>query len=234
MISMKDASLSLGGRTILENLTLQIPARESFAIIGPSGGGKSLILKMIAGLIQPTTGTVTVDSGSISMLIQKNALFDSFSRLENLLVPLSETRGIEGPEAGRRSMEMLRAVGLESSANLHPDEISGGMQKRLGIARALIIEPEVILYDEPTAGLDPITSKAIAELMLDLHRKNRTTLVMVTNDLQRAYQVADRIAFCSAGGITVHGSPAEVKTTNDPSLRHFIYSSAISSGGHLK
>jgi phospholipid/cholesterol/gamma-HCH transport system ATP-binding protein len=152
---------------------------------------------------------------------------NTFNLLQNLLVPLAETRNIHGSEAEDRSMELLKAVGLDHAAQLHPDEISGGMQKRLGIARALIIEPEVILYDEPTAGLDPITSNSIAELMLRLHRKNNTTLVMVTNDLQRAYQVSDQIAFCRNHQLQAHGTPEMVKQTQDPELRHFIYSSAI-------
>jgi phospholipid/cholesterol/gamma-HCH transport system ATP-binding protein len=227
MIRLDGVSLRIKDRLILRDLSLTLHKHEAFGIIGPSGAGKSVLLKLMAGLIQPSTGTLSVDSDKISMLFQKNALFDSFSLIENLRVPLAETCGISGPEAEERAMAMLHAVGLGKSAHLHPDEISGGMQKRLGIARALIIEPEVILYDEPTAGLDPITSSAIAELMLKLHRQNGTTLVMVTNDLQRAYQVSDRIAFCHDQTLVVHGSPAEVKTTRDPVLRHFIYSSAI-------
>jgi phospholipid/cholesterol/gamma-HCH transport system ATP-binding protein len=234
MISLERVCLRIKDRVILEEVSLVIKAKEAFGIIGPSGAGKSSLLKLIAGLIAPTSGSVGVDSGKISMLFQKNALFDSFTLLDNLLVPLAETRGITGEEAENRAMEMLRAVGLDPAAHLHPDEISGGMQKRLGIARALIIEPEVILYDEPTAGLDPITSKSIADLMMKLHQKNQTTLVMVTNDLQRAYQVSDRIGFCHDRNLRIHGSPAEVKSTRDPTLKHFIYSSAISSnqGAH--
>lgn len=232
MISIKNLSIRFKDRTVLENINLEIPARSALGIIGPSGAGKSVLLKAIAGLIPPSEGRVDVKSERVSMLFQKNALFDSFTLLNNLLLPLSETLQITGDEAQERSMQMLKAVGLDQSAHLFPDEISGGMQKRLGIARALIIEPEVILYDEPTAGLDPITSKSIAELMIALHAKNKTTLVMVTNDLQRAYQVSDSIAFCSHLGLKNFGSPAEVKSTNDPELRNFIYSSALSTGTH--
>ncbi|NDF14453.1 ATP-binding cassette domain-containing protein [bacterium] len=231
MIRANDASLRFKDRCILEHLNFHIAPREAFSIIGPSGAGKSVLLKMMAGLLPPSTGSITVDSVKISMLFQKNALFDSMNLLQNLLVPLAETCRVRGSEAEDRSMALLKAVGLDHAALLHPDEISGGMQKRLGIARALIIDPEVILYDEPTAGLDPITSRSIAELMIELHEKNRTTLVMVTNDLQRAYQVSSRIAFCHDQRLVDYGSPAEVKTTTDPVLRHFIYSNAITSKG---
>jgi len=227
MIRLKDVSLRIKERVILERINFEVKPHEAYGIIGPSGAGKSILLKMIAGLIQPSDGSIEVDSERVSMLFQKNALFDSFNLLQNLLVPLAETRNIHGSEAEDRSMELLKAVGLDHAAQLYPDEISGGMQKRLGIARALIIEPEVILYDEPTAGLDPITSNSIAELMLRLHRKNNTTLVMVTNDLQRAYQVSDQIAFCTNHQLQAHGTPDRVKKTQDPELRHFIYSSAI-------
>ena len=234
MIRLQNIFLHFRDRPVLENVNLTVKAREAVGIIGPSGAGKSMILKMIAGIIQPSNGSITVVSDKVSMLFQKNALFDSFSLLNNLLLPLSETLGIEGPEAEDRSMKMLKAVGLDHAAHLFPDEISGGMQKRLGIARALIIEPEVILYDEPTAGLDPITSKSIAELMLSLHAANKTTLVMVTNDLQRAYQVSDTIVFCHRNRLDVLGSPETVKASQDPEVRNFIYSSALTTGtqGH--
>jgi phospholipid/cholesterol/gamma-HCH transport system ATP-binding protein len=228
VIQLTDIGIHFKDRQILANVSLHVPAQQALGIIGPSGSGKSVLLKIIAGLLRPTEGTVEVRSEKVSMLFQKNALFDSFTLLENLLVPLAETLKIDGEEAFNRSIEMLKAVGLEKSANLYPDEISGGMQKRLGIARALIIEPEVLLYDEPTAGLDPITSRSIADLMIELHHKNRTTLVMVTNDLQRAYQVSDQLAFCSHHTLKMLGSPTEVKNTTDPEIRNFIYSNALS------
>lgn len=227
MIRVAAAKITFKGRTILENLHLEVKQGESVGIIGSSGSGKSVILKTIAGLILPESGSISVESDKVSMLFQKNALFDSFTLLQNLLLPLSETLGITGAEAESRSLSLLKAVGLDHAAHLHPDEISGGMQKRLGIARALIIEPEVILYDEPTAGLDPITSKSIAELMIHLHRKNRTTLVMVTNDLQRAYQVSDRIGFCHNRTLEMCGSPDEVKASKHPELNRFIYANAL-------
>ena len=227
MIRLDSVTVTFKGRPILENTVLEVKPGEAVGIIGPSGSGKSVILKTIAGLVRPDSGTVRVDSEKVSMLFQKNALFDSFTLLQNLLLPLSETLGITGTEAEERSFSLLKAVGLDHAAHLHPDEISGGMQKRLGIARALIIEPEVILYDEPTAGLDPITSKSIAELMIHLHRKNRTTLVMVTNDLQRAYQVSDRIGFCYNRTLEMFGSPEQVKASKHPDLNRFIYANAL-------
>lgn len=227
MIEVRDLELRIKDRLILKNVSFSVARRKALGIIGPSGAGKSVLLKMLAGLILPTSGNIRVDSEKISMLFQKNALFDSCTLLQNLLLPLSETVGIEGSEADDRSMAMLKAVGLDASAHLYPDEISGGMQKRLGIARALIVEPEVLLYDEPTAGLDPITSRSIAELMISLHQKNNTTLVMVTNDLERAYQVSDQIAFCTEQTLKLCGTPSEVKATQDPHLRRFIYSNAL-------
>ncbi len=227
MIQLRNLSKSFKTRNILENISLSVPAHSALGIIGPSGAGKSLLLKMIAEIVPPTEGTVHVDSARVSMLFQKNALFDSLSLLENLTLPLCETMGVELEAARVRAMELLTAVGLEQSAHQMPDEISGGMQKRLGIARALSVDPEVILYDEPTAGLDPITGRSIADLILRLHRANRTTLVMVTNDLQRAYQVCDSLAFCSEKSLRLLGTPDEVKSTSDPEIQHFIYSNAL-------
>lgn len=231
MIHLHQVGLQIKDRRILDSVLFDVPTQSAFTIVGPSGAGKSVLLKIVAGLLIPTSGTVQVKSERVSMLFQKNALFDSCTLLENLLLPLSETLGIEGEAATQRSMELLKAVGLDQSAHLYPDEISGGMQKRLGIARALIVDPEVILYDEPTAGLDPITARSIADLILDLHRRNGTTLMMVTNDLQRAYQISDTIAYCHHRGLRILGSPDEVKATRDAEIRRFIYSNVLSAEG---
>lgn len=211
------------GRWIFRDLALSIAEKESVALVGPSGGGKSLLLKIIAGLIPADEGSVKIESDNVGMLFQKNALFDSLTIEENLLFPLEERLKITGAEALKQSAFFLEAVGLKGNEKLYPDEISGGMQKRLGIARALIVRPQVILYDEPTAGLDPITSRKIADLIRDLRKEVGSTLLTVTNDMQRAYQIGDRV-FVLAHGILKGGdSPEKTQASEDPLIRQFIY-----------
>ncbi len=223
MIELQGVGKQFEGRWIFRNVSFEVKAGESVVLLGPSGGGKSVLLKTIAGLLSPDEGIVQIQSSNVGMLFQKNALFDSFTVQENLLFPLKERRGIIGARAHAKAGEFLQAVGLAGTERLHPDEISGGMQKRLGIARALIVEPEVILYDEPTAGLDPITSRTIAELIQSLRRKSGSTLITVTNDIQRAYQIGDRIFMLAQGQLTPGGTPSEVRKTANPELRQFIY-----------
>jgi len=157
------------------------------------------------------------------MLFQKNALFDSLSVLDNLLFPMAERLGEKGASARDQAKRMLTEVGLSGTEDLFPDELSGGMQKRLGIARALVVRPEIILYDEPTAGLDPITSKRIAELILRLNMEHHSTLLTVTNDVTRAYQLADEIALLHGGEWIEGGAPEAVQRTSHPALRQFVY-----------
>ena len=223
MICIRDLGVQFGKRWIFKEINLEIQPGESIVFIGPSGRGKSILLKTIAKLIQPTQGSVEVRSKSIGMLFQKNALFDSLSVEENLLFPLREIKKMTGEQAKKRAAEFLAQVGLKGCESLYPDEISGGMQKRLGIARALIVEPEVILYDEPTAGLDPITSKTIAELVRRLQFEAKTTLITVTNDMQRAYQIGDRIYLLAQEKLTLGGTPQQVQQTSHAGLRQFIY-----------
>ena len=223
MISVSGVSKQFGETPVFDRISFEVRERESVVLIGPSGGGKSVLLKIIAGLLPPDTGQVEVRTKNIGMLFQKNALFDSLTVIENLLFPLREKKGIEGPAAIERAKNFLAAVGLKGNENLFPDEISGGMQKRLGIARALIVEPEVILYDEPTAGLDPITSRTIADLIRELRKEVGSTLLTVTNDIQRACQLGDRIYLLAQGALKLGGTPQELRNTSDPAIKQFIY-----------
>jgi phospholipid/cholesterol/gamma-HCH transport system ATP-binding protein len=223
LISVQNAGKEFQGRWIFRNLTLHVNPGDSVVLIGPSGGGKSVLLKTVAGLIPPDEGTIQVSSKNVGMLFQKNALFDSFTVEENLLFPLREVKKLTGQRAQERASRFLAQVGLDGCEKLFPDEISGGMQKRLGIARALIVEPEVILYDEPTAGLDPITSKTIADLIRQLMKETQSTLLTVTNDMQRAYQIGNQIFLLANGQLTAGGTPQEVQATNHPEIRQFIY-----------
>ena len=223
MITLKGLGKQYDGRWIFRDVSLEVAARESVVLVGPSGGGKSVLLKIIAGLLQADTGTAHVKSTNIGMLFQKNALFDSFTCEQNLLFPLKERKGVTGAKAKTRAADLLAEVGLAGCEKLYPDELSGGMQKRLGIARALIVEPEVILYDEPTAGLDPITSRTIADLITTLRKETGSTLLTVTNDMQRAYQLGDRIGLLAQGSLLLGGTPEQVQASHDPAIRQFIY-----------
>lgn len=211
---------------LFSDLNLSILQEESLVLIGPSGSGKSTFLRLIAGLERPTSGKITVGTDNVGMLFQKNALFDSLSVIDNLLFPLKERKGKTGTPARNQARSALEAVGLASAENLFPDEISGGMQKRLGIARALIVEPELILYDEPTAGLDPVTSRHIAQLILNLKQKTGSTLVTVTNDVQRALQLGTRICMLALGRWIEGGTPEQVRKSRDPALQQFLHGRA--------
>lgn len=223
MISVDNLGKAFDGHWVFRGISFEVEAGKSSVLVGPSGHGKSLLLKIIAGLERPSEGSVALRSKNIGMLFQKNALFDSLTVEENLLFPLKERKGVTGAPARERAAKLLKAVGLKGNESLFPHEISGGMQKRLGIARALIVEPEIILYDEPTAGLDPITSKMIAELIQELRRELSGTLLTVTNDMQRAYQIGDQIYLLAQGRLMAGGTPEQIQGTQDASIRQFIY-----------
>lgn len=237
LIELKDVSVSFGGEPILRRANLSIAKGESFAIIGPSGQGKSVVMKIIAGLLTPDSGEVLFEGKNLvkmrgkerddvlrrmGMLFQKNALFDSLTVGENVAFPLKEVAGASDTEIEKAIQYYLDAVGILHAKDLFPDEISGGMQKRLGIARALALKPEIVLYDDPTAGLDPITSRKIIQLIIDLKREYGSTVIAITNDMNRAYQLGGRVGMVVDSEIIVTGTPEQTLAHPDPRVKQFI------------
>ncbi len=237
MISLQDVTIAFDGQEILKNISADIRAGESLVLIGPSGQGKTSLLKTMSGLITPRNGKIFIEQQDwlalsskqrlpllkkMGILFQKNALFDSLTCLENIAFPLRETTTLSDFEIAKKAEYFLDAVGIPHARDLFPDEISGGMQKRLGIARALALDPQIIFYDDPTAGLDPITSKRIIELIIDLKKKKNSTVVSITNDMNRAYQLADRIAMVVDKELLITGTPEQTKNHKDPRVQQFV------------
>lgn len=236
-LALENVTMSFDGQPLLKNVSVEIKKGESLVLIGPSGQGKTVILKLFAGLLRPTSGRVLVCGEDLyalphsrqvklilnmGMLFQKNALFDSLRVGENIAFPLRETTSLAENQIQERVDYFLAQVGLTQAKDLLPDEISGGMQKRLGIARALALNPKIVLYDDPTAGLDPITSRRIADLILDLKREQGSTVVAVTNDMARAYQLADNIAMIVDGELILTGNRESTLKSKDPRVAQFI------------
>ncbi|HEX7674546.1 MAG TPA: ABC transporter ATP-binding protein [Bdellovibrio sp.] len=237
IIRLQDVTVTFDSQTVLKSVDLEIKAGESFVIVGPSGQGKTVLLKTLSGLITPQNGKVFVEQQDwltlspkqrlpllkkMGILFQKNALFDSLTCIENIAFPLRETTDLEESEITKKAEYFLEAVGISHARDLFPDEISGGMQKRLGIARALALDPEIIFYDDPTAGLDPITSKKIIELIIKLKKQKGSTVIAVTNDMNRAYQLADRIAMVVDEKVLITGTPEQTKNHRDPRVHQFV------------
>ncbi|WP_347355818.1 ABC transporter ATP-binding protein [Bdellovibrio sp.] len=237
IISLQDVTVSFEDHTVLKSIHLEIPAGESFVIVGPSGQGKTTLLKVMAGLVTPQNGKVFVEQKEwitlgrkerlsvlkkVGILFQKNALFDSLTCVQNISFPLRETTELSDWEITKKAEYFLDAVGIPHARDLYPDEISGGMQKRLGIARALALDPEIIFYDDPTAGLDPITSRKIIELVLKLKKEKGSTIVAITNDMNRAFQMADRIGVVVDQELIITGNPEQTKNHADPRVHQFV------------
>lgn len=235
-----------GQHTVLNGVNLTIRGGETMVIIGRSGCGKSVLLKHIIGLVQPDEGQVLVDGQEISrltgdelaklrlrlaMLFQGAALFDSLTVGGNVAFPLEEHTDKTAPEIEARVKECLSMVGLAGIEHLKPAELSGGMRKRVGLARAIALQPRVILYDEPTTGVDPIMADVINRLIVGLHDRLKVTGVVVTHDMVSAYKVGDRIAMLHEGRIAQVGTVAEIQSTNNPVVRQFILGQADNGGG---
>lgn len=238
LITVKSVSFFAAEQTVLSGVDVTIAEGERIVLVGPSGHGKTVLLKIMAGLIEPHEGEVWLDGVNlyqvdrqerskmmkqVGMLFQKNALFDSLTAAENIAFPLRETTDKSEAEIKSIVEFFLEAVGLSHASQLFPDEISGGMQKRLGIARALALEPQIVFYDDPTAGLDPITSRKIIDLILEMQKKKGSTLVAITNEMQRAYQLASRIGMVVDGELIMVGGRAEALQHPDPRVQQFIH-----------
>jgi phospholipid/cholesterol/gamma-HCH transport system ATP-binding protein len=238
LFRLTNVSLKFGSTEVFNSVNFEVQEGSSVVLVGPSGHGKSCLLKMLAGLQPPTSGTVLFEGQNLyelsfeerseltqkmGMLFQRNALFDSLTVFENVAFPLREVKGwTDESQISERVGELLAAVGLDAAAPLMPHEISGGMQKRLGIARALILRPGIVLYDDPTAGLDPITSRHIAKLIMDLQKKNSATQVIVTNDMNRAFQISDHICMVVNGEVLVVGDREQALSHADPRVLQFV------------
>lgn len=236
MIRFSDVHKRFGTKVVLDGMSLEIPDGSTTVIIGFSGSGKSVALKHIVGLLHPDAGTVEVDGqivselppdeltemrGQIGYVFQFAALFDSLTVAENLRLGLRR-RGLDEATMAKRVEESLALVDLPGAQERLPAELSGGMRKRVGIARAITLRPRYILYDEPTTGLDPVTSAVIDELMVRTRTELGVTSVVVTHDMRSAFTVGDRIAMLYQGRIRQAGTIAEIKGSDDPVVRNFI------------
>ena len=237
MIVVRDLHKSFGGHTVLEAVNLEIKSGESVVIIGRSGGGKSVLLKHLIGLLQPDRGSVQVDGENIcgmnerqligvrekfGMVFQGAALFDSMTVAENVAFPL-QRKGKHTPgEINRLVARTLDVVGLPGTERKTPAELSGGMRKRVGLARAIIYEPRIVLYDEPTTGLDPIVSDSIDKLIMRVNEILKVTSVVVTHDMRSARRVGQRIIMLHEGKIYATGTPDDIFESADPVVRQFI------------
>ena len=238
MILVKDVTKSFGGKNVLNGLSLEIPRGETVAVMGRSGSGKSVLLKIITGLLAADSGEIWFDGTEISrlgvrevnvirqkigMLFQSAALFDSMTVSENVAFMLSQhKRDMSKREVDAIVDEKLGLVDLDGVQDLRPAELSGGMRKRVGLARALAFNPEVILYDEPTTGLDPVTCNEINQLIKDLHEKLKVTSVVVTHDMHSAFSVATRMVMIHDGKQIAYGSPDEIINIDNPILQQFV------------
>jgi phospholipid/cholesterol/gamma-HCH transport system ATP-binding protein len=235
-IELRDVHKAFGERVILDGITLTVREGETLAVIGYSGSGKSVMLKTIVRLLEPDAGVVHVDGQDVAQLrrtalfelrrrvgyvFQFAALFDSMTVFDNVAMGLRRM-GMREPELGGRVVESLRLVEMNGFEDRLPAQLSGGQRKRVGLARAIATRPKYVLYDEPTTGLDPVTTSVIDGLIQKMARELGVTSVVVTHDMKSAYRVADRVAMLYNGAIRWVGTPAELQEVPDPVVRGFI------------
>jgi phospholipid/cholesterol/gamma-HCH transport system ATP-binding protein len=257
MIEISHLSKAFGDKSILNDLNLTVKNGETKVIIGRSGAGKSVLLKSIVGLLKPDSGSIKVNGievidlkekeynkirMEIGMVFQGGALFDSMTVEENVGFVLNEFMDLDRKTMEDRVESSLALVGLQGIEKMMPSQLSGGMKKRVSLARVLCMEPQTILYDEPTSEVDPITADAINSLIVELRNKLKVTSIVVTHDMNSAYKIADSIAMFYHGKVIAEGTPDEIRNTKHPVVKQFIYGEAqgpITDGenlifGHVK
>jgi phospholipid/cholesterol/gamma-HCH transport system ATP-binding protein len=241
MIRVTDLHKSFGGTRVLQGVNLDVEKGETLVIMGQSGSGKSILIKHLIGLIMPDRGEIYVDGVEITslseeehykvrrkfaMLFQGAALFDSLTVLQNVSFGLERYTDHTHQKIEQMARQALHRVGLREVVNLMPFELSGGMKKRVGLARAIAYEPEIILYDEPSTGIDPIRADAINDLIIQMKNDMKVTSIVITHDMVSTYKVADRVAMLYQGKIIATGSPEEIRDSNNPIIQQFITGAA--------
>jgi len=237
MIDIQGLHKTFGGNHVLRGIDLEVAEGETTVIIGGSGSGKSVLMKHMLGLLRPDRGQVRVDGDDISalpereltrvrakfgMVFQQAALFDSMTVGENVAFPLREHRRLGEVEIRRLVAEKLELVDLHGVEQLYPAELSGGMRKRVGLARAIVLEPKIILYDEPTTGLDPITSNSVDEMIMSAQRRLAVTQVVISHDIASTFRVGHQVAMIHEGVIVERGPPAALRASRHPHVQEFL------------
>lgn len=237
VISLRQLNITFGTHTVLDNIDLDVYKGETLAVLGPSGTGKSTVLRSMIGLLEPDGGQIFIQGEDVSgldedgwnrlrmkmgMVFQYSALFDFLTVGENVAFGLRQHTDKSNEEIQGIVTQMLDLVGLPGTQNLYPSELSGGMKKRVGLARAIAVNPEIVLYDEPTAGLDPIMSRNISRLIKKTQEQLHVTSVLVTHDMQSAFYAADRVAMLYEGHIVAIGTAEEMKNSTNPIVKAFI------------
>ncbi len=237
MVEIEELHRSFDGLAVLRGLSLEVERGELVALIGRSGCGKSVLLKHIAGLMRPDSGRVFIDGQDMArlkgkslsrlrqrlgFLFQGGALFDSMTVFENVAFPLREKTKLSDSDIRKRVSEELSLVGLSGEEPKYPSQLSGGMQKRAALARELVTEPEIMLFDEPTTGLDPIIGHSTLKLINDLHERFKFTGIVVTHEIHRVFEIVDRVAFLHEGRIQAQGRPERILASQDALVRQFV------------
>lgn len=242
LLELRGVTKRFGDRTVLAGIDLVIERGETIVVLGGSGSGKSTLARVLIGLEDATSGRILLDGKDLfdlggnelrlarqrfAMVFQRGALLDSMSVYDNVAFPLREQLHLSRGEIRERVMEVLSALGIADAAGRLPAELSGGMAKRVGIARAMVMRPEILVYDEPTSGLDPVTSRVVDELIEEVRERFCVTSIVITHDMATAYSIADRIVLLLGGKIAIDGPPSSVFAMHDPRIHPFAVSSGV-------